>query len=134
MSDYVQYEGTNGKSYKELRAAAEEVLAYTGAAFTWSGIVEQGSIVTAAQMNELKAAFDAAFDATNIGCSSNNSSVYSSNYWYGSSNSAVNSTQHSVDYQSNLASEKTSNLTAQKAGNNTSVYSKYMCTSHAGGY
>lgn len=131
MSGYVQYEGTNGKSYKELRAAAEEMLAYTGAKFTWSGTVEQGSIVTAAQMNEIKAAFDAAYDATNLGCNSKNSSVHTSNYWYGASNTVVNSAQNSAVYSSNLSSEKTDNLTAQKVGQNSTVYnSVQLCGTH----
>lgn len=124
MSDYVQYEGTNGKSYKELRAAAEEVLAYTGAKFTWSGTVEQGSIVTAAQMNEIKAAVDTAYNATNTGCNSNNSSVDLSDYWYGASNSSVNSSQNSSDNTSNQSSQCASNLSALNANYCLSVTSE----------
>lgn len=117
-ADYVEYDGTNGKSYKELKQAAIDALTKTGVSFVWKYEASKGDIVTANQLNEIRSALDSAYDALNTGCNSKDTGYCGSNYGYTSRCITVYSAYNQSVHSSNLSAQMASALTALNSTQN----------------
>lgn len=115
--DLIMYTDTDNRSYTELKQLAIDALTITSQSFTWNYTVAQNDMITAAQMNEIINAVDKAYDATNTGCSSNDSGYNSSN----------------LNYESGYYSANSSDLTSNNSTNDT-VCSSNLSAKHSTNY
>lgn len=118
----VQYSGTNGISYKEVREKVDAALTKVGKTFEWhTEEPQQFDLITAQQIQDLIDAADVAYTAYANNCSSKYGSNRSANDGYGSGNSSVYSSYLSTVYSGVNSGYCGSNLSAKHASKNVTV-------------
>lgn len=135
MADKVKYtDTTNNLGYVELKGKAESALTTTGAPFIWNSVVTVGTKTYASHIQEIVNAINTAYDAINVGCSTNYSTQHGSKYGYSNSNtsvctsnlSSVNSSANPSNLSSNLTAKNSTNNSTVHSSKNSSVYSIYQ--------
>lgn len=121
----VEYSGTNGISYKEVRDKVDAALTKTNQTFAWTTEEpQQFDLITAQQIQDLIDAADLAYTAYANNCNSKNVTNRTANDSYGSGNTAVYSSFLSTVYSGVNTGYCSSNLTAKHSSKNVTVYTE----------
>lgn len=118
----LRYQGTDGKSYTEMKEKANRALTTVGRSWSWKSNVYAGSPALASHMEEIMTAIDYAYDGVASGCNSRNSSD-DGDRW---SDYSDNSSRRSSNYSTN------DSYSPASYGRNSSYYSgvTWPCSVH----
>lgn len=115
----VQYSGSNGISYKEVRDKVEAALTKVNKTFEWSTEEpKQFDLITAQQVQDLIDAADMAYTAYANNCSSKYGANRNANDNYGSGNTSVYSSYLSTVYSGVNSGHNKQNLSANRSSKN----------------